>query len=109
MNMLNSVILEGVVLGEVSDTGLLKVVCERHTKVGEERITTSVNVLCQVPETMLDSAKSYATDGCVIRIVGRLQLLYGGVVGIFVEHIEYKVLPKKDSVIREGKYNFKQD
>lgn len=103
MNMLNSVILEGAMLGEVSDTGLFKVVSERHEKVGEERITTSVIVLCQVPETMLDSVKKYATDGCGLRIVGRLQLLYGGVVGIFAEHIEYKFCSK---VHKEGKYNF---
>lgn len=109
MNMLNSVILECAMLGEVSDTGLFKVVSERHEKVGEERITTSVTVLCQIPETMLDSVKRFATDGCGIRIVGRLQLLYGGVVGIFVEHIEYKFPSKKEKTIRDGKYNFKQD
>lgn len=108
MNMLNSVILEGVMLGEVSDTGLLKVVSERYEKVGEERIRTSVTVLCQVPQVMLDSVKNFATDRCGIRIVGRLQLLYGGVVGVFVEHIEYKS-PKKETTIRDGKYNFKQD
>lgn len=109
MNMINSIILECVMLGEVSDTGLFKVVSERYEKVGEERIKTSVTVLCQVPQVMLDSVKKFATDGSGLRIVGRLQLLYGGVVGIFVEHIEYKFPPKKEIVIREGKYNFKQD
>ena len=106
MNMINSIILECVMLGEVSDTGLFKVVSERYEKVGEERIKTSVTVLCQVPQVMLDSVKKFATDGRSIRIVGRLQLLYGGVVGIFVEHIEYMNFPNS---IREGKYNFKKD
>lgn len=108
MNMLNSVILEGVMLGEVSDAGLFHVKSERHSKVGETNVTTFVTVLCQIPEVMKESAKNFATDGSGIRIVGRLDTLYGGEVGIFVEHIEYK-FPKKETTIREGKYNFKQD
>lgn len=106
MNMLNSVILESVVSGAVSETGLFRVKSERHTKVGEGVVTTVVNVLCQVPQNMLESVKKYATDGRGVRIVGRLDTLYGGEVGLFIEHIEYKNFPNS---IREGKYNFKQD
>ena len=109
MNMLNSIILECVMLGEVSDAGLFHVKSERHSKVGDMNVTTSVTVLCQIPETMMESVKNFATDGSGLRIVGRLDTLYGGEVGIFVEHIEYKFPPKKETVIREGKYNFKQD
>lgn len=106
MNMLNNLILECVVSGAVSETGLFRVKSERHTKVGEGSVTTVINVLCQVPNVMLDSVKKYATDGRGIRIVGRLETLYGGELGVFVEHIEYKNFPNS---IREGKYNFKQD
>lgn len=108
MNMLNSIILEGVVSGAVSETGLFRVKSERHTKVGENVVTTVVSVLCGVPNIMLESVKQNATDGRGIRIVGRLEHLYGNEVGIFAEHIEYK-FPKKEKTICEGKYNFKQD
>lgn len=106
MNMLNSVILECVMSGTVSETGLFRVKTERHTKVGESNVTNVTTVLCQVPNAMLESVKQYAIDGRGMRIVGRLDTLYGGEVGIFAEHIEYKNFP---SSIREGKYNFKQD
>ena len=105
MNMVNSIILECVMLGEVSDSGLFHVKSERHTKVGDTKVTTYVTVLCQVSETLKESMKQYASDGCGLRIVGRLETLYGNEVGIFVEHVEYKLL----HTIREGKYNFKQD
>ena len=106
MNMMNSLILECVVSEGVSETGLFRVKSERHTKVGETNVTTTVEVLCQAPETMLDSVKAFAKVGRGIRIVGRLETLYGGELGVFAEHIEYKNFP---SSIREGKYNFKQD
>lgn len=106
MNMLNSVILESVMLGEVSDAGLFHVKSERHSKVGDINVTTYVTVLCQIPEVMKESVKKYAKDGRGLRIVGRLEHLYGNEVGIFVEHIEYKNFPNS---VREGKYNFKQD
>lgn len=106
MNMINSIILECVMLGEVSDAGLFHVKSERHSKVGDTNATTSVTVLCQIPETMKEKVKRFATDGRGLRIVGRLESINGGEVGLFVEHIEYKNFP---SSIREGKYNFKQD
>lgn len=106
MNMINSLILEGVVSGAVSETGLFRVKSERHTKVGEGVVTNVINVLCQVPNTMLEPVKECATDGRGVRVVGRLETLYGGEVGVFIEHIEYKNFP---SSIREGKYNFKHD
>ena len=104
MNMLNSVILEGVMLGEVSDAGLFHVKCERHSKVGETKVTTFVTVLCQASNTLMESVKKHASDGRGLRIVGRLDHLYGNEVGIFVEHVEYKLL----NTVRDGKYNFKQ-
>lgn len=109
MNMLNSIILECVMLGEVSDAGLFHVKSERHSKVGDTKVTTYVTVLCQIPETMKENVKRFATDGGGLRIVGRLEHLYGNEVGIFVEHIEYKFPPKKENVVREGKYSFKKD
>lgn len=104
MNLLNSSILEGAVLGNVSDSGLFQVKSERHARVGETEVTTTVTVLCQVPESMLDSVKKHATDGRGIRIIGRLEYLCGCQVGLFVEHLEYKPNFK-----RVGIYNFKHD
>ena len=106
MNMLNNLILECVMSGEVSDEGLFRVKSERRSKVGETCVTTTISVLCKVPQTMLESVKKYATNGRGMRIIGRLDSIYGGEIGVFVEHIEYKIFPNS---IREGKYNFKQD
>lgn len=107
MNMINSIILEGVVSEGVSETGLFRVKSERHTKVGETNVTTTVEVLCQAPEIMLESVKAFGKVGRSMRIVGRLEYLYGNEVGIFVEHLEYK--PDFPKAKRVGKYNFKQD
>ena len=107
MNMLNSVILEGVVSKDMSDTGVFVISSERHTKVGEERITTSVSVMCLAQGNILESARKWLKEGSGLRIVGHLQYIEDKV-GIVAEHIEFKAgKPKTNGV--EGKYNFVQD
>ena len=110
MNMINNLILEGVVSVGVSYSGCFSVESERHTKVGEEMTTTTVTVWCQIGDNMKNT-KSLLTVGRGVRIVGRLQYIsvpfdWEQVLGIFVEHIEYKLFPK---VHKEGKYNFTED
>lgn len=107
MNTINSIIFEGVVSEGVSENGVFKLRGERHTKVGEERITTTVEVPCLATGNMLESAKAWLDVGSGVRIVGRLQFIEDKV-GIFAEHIEFKFSkPKADGV--DGKYKFVKD
>lgn len=103
MNHLNSVILEGVVSEGINTEGVFYVDTTRYEKVGDNKIEIKTKVKCLVVGSMFVSLCEKITVGRGVRIVGRLSDI-GGVVGLFAEHIEFKL-----DVIRDGKYNFRND
>ena len=103
MNQLNSVILEGVVSEGINTEGVFYVDTSRYEKVGDNLVESKTKIKCLVVGQMFVSLCEKITIGRGVRIVGYLSDI-GGVVGLFSEHIEFK-----PDVIRDGKYNFRND
>ena len=98
MNMLNSVIVEGVVSTGIDDDGLFTISTSRYQKVGEEFNEEKTFVECLVTGIIRNTVGDKLTEGRGLRIVGYLKQIEGNL-GLFVEHVEFK--PKK--------YTFRND
>ena len=99
MNLLNSVIVEGVISSAIDAKNVFELTYTRQTTVGTVQVTSETAIKCFVSESMCKSIKK----GRAVRIVGRLSNI-GDNLGVFVEHIEFK-----PEIIKEGKYTFQKN
>lgn len=104
MNMLNSVILEGVVSESMNEDGVFTVCSCRYSKVGEDLVEEKTFVKCLCSKVLADSLKDKTKEDRGVRIVGRLKEIEGNI-GLYAEHIEFKPV----GVRKEGKYTFRDN
>lgn len=104
MNMLNSVILEGVVSEGLNEDGVFTTCSSRYSKVGEGLVEEKTFVKCIVEGRSRTHVSDKLNEGRGVRIVGRLKEIEGNL-GLFAEHIEVKPLGVK----KEGKYTFRNN
>lgn len=91
MNMLNSVILEGVVSVGINNLGEFYVDSSKYEKVGEDITEVKTRVKCLITDTLFVSECECGkiTEKRQLRVVGFLENIRGEI-GIHAEHIEYK-------------------
>lgn len=89
MNMLNSVILEGVVSIGINIWGEFYVDSTTSEKVGEDITEVKTRVKCLITNTLFVSECGKITEQRQLRVIGFLENIRGEV-GIHAEHIEYK-------------------
>ena len=104
MNMLNSVILEGVVLEGLNEDGVFTIYSSRYSKVGEDLVEEKTYIKCLCSKVLADSLKNNIKEDRGVRIVGHLKEIEGNI-GLFAEHIEFKPVRVK----KEGKYTFRDN
>lgn len=89
MNMLNSVILEGVVSVGINTLGEFYVDSSKYEKVGEDITEVKTRVKCLITNTLFVSECGKITEKRQLRVVGFLENIRGEI-GIHAEHIEFK-------------------
>ncbi len=99
MNMLNSVLVEGVMTAGLTLDGRFTIETSR-SEGGEE---TKLVILCKLSPAFNsnEGVRKLFTTGSILRCVGRIEKI-NGEIGVYVEHFE-----KRGA--RFGKYTFKNE
>ena len=106
MNMLNSVIIEGVVSISPTSDGVFSIDTCQTTKGGEEEMFT---LICKLSEGLNSVCKDRIKSRRKVRIVGRIAAFpiadgWDKNICLFVENIEVF-----GTVIKSGKYTFTKE